>query len=384
MRAIICWCNPSYTAQWKTIEEQMLSIPIQATLADKNLQTYIKNIDNLWVKKTLKTWKTIIKEYKLETNITVLKWCAYDSEFKPNELDSRFKDWTGKGITALCSIMKDGKLFSFDTLRKTFSLEKQDFYRYLQLRHYADTKMRNVTMTNTRLMEVFIKSYNSETIDRIVSCLYKGLMDLKPHSTSYIRTKWEKEGGIKILEEEWTAIWRYQWMCTSSQKWREFGWKCLIRYFITPSQKSHYDDNSPACWRNCGNQSANHYHIFWDCSILRDYWREIHKALQDIFKCEIPLESKTMFFGYIPQEWPKYDKHLVNILLVACKKSITRKWLSPESPNISTWMEITMEIYNMEKITASVNHKLEKFTSYWENWVKYITPHRPDFIFTNQ
>lgn len=57
--------------------------------------------------------------------------------------------------------MKDGKLFSFDTLRKTFSLEKQDFYRYLQLRHYADMKMRNVTMINTRLMELFIKSYNS-------------------------------------------------------------------------------------------------------------------------------------------------------------------------------------------------------------------------------
>ncbi len=50
---------------------------------------------------------------------------------------------------------------------------------------------------------------------------------------------------------------------------REFGWKSLIWYFITPAQKSHYGNNLSVCWRKCGNQNANHYHIFWDCSILR-------------------------------------------------------------------------------------------------------------------
>ncbi len=69
---------------------------------------------------------------------------------------------------------------------------------------------------------------------------------------------------------------------------------------------------------------------------------------------------------------------------MACKKSITRKWLSQESPTLNIWMDITTDISEMEKTTAFVNHKLEKFTSYWENWVKYVTPHRPDFIFTNQ
>ncbi len=166
--------------------------------------------------------------------------------------------------------MKDEKLLSFETLKRTHLLEKQDFYRYLQLRHFGDTKMKNVTKTSTCLIELFIKAFNSEIIDRTVSCMYKGLQDLKSHSTSYIKIKWEKEGGINISEEEWTAI------------WREFGRKSLIRYFITPSQKSHYDNTSPVCWRNCRNQSANHYHVFWDCPVMRDYWREIHNALQNI------------------------------------------------------------------------------------------------------
>lgn len=197
MRAVICWCNPSYTTQWKNIEEKILPIPIQATLADNNLQTLINNIDNPWVKLTLKIWKTIIQEHKLETDITALKWCAYVSEFIPNKLDSRFKDWIAKGITALCNITKNGKLLSFEILQRTHL-----FYRYLQLRHYVDMKAKSITETSTGLIQLFINAYNSENIDRTVSSLYKGLMGLKLHSTSYIKIKWEKEGGINISEEE--------------------------------------------------------------------------------------------------------------------------------------------------------------------------------------
>ena len=70
----------------------MPSIPIQAILADNNLQTHINNIDYPWVAWTLKVLKIIIKEHKLENDILALKWCAYDSDFRPNKLDSRFKD----------------------------------------------------------------------------------------------------------------------------------------------------------------------------------------------------------------------------------------------------------------------------------------------------
>lgn len=58
----MCWCNPSYNAQRKNIEQEIPSISIQAILADNNLQSYINTIDNPQVK----IWKTVIKEHKLE------------------------------------------------------------------------------------------------------------------------------------------------------------------------------------------------------------------------------------------------------------------------------------------------------------------------------
>ncbi len=70
----------------------------------------------------------------------------------------------------------------------------------------------------------------------------------------------------------------------------------------------------------------------------------------------------------------------MNILLVAIKKSFTKKWLSPESPTLNAWMDITKEIYKMEQITAFVYHKMEHFALHWEKLTKYATSHRPDFI----
>ena len=125
------------------MEEKILSIPIQAIIADSDLQGYINNIENPWVTLTLKVWKAVITEYKLEEHITILKWCAYDTDFTPNKLDTRFKDWTG--ITALCNIIKEGTPFSFEMLKEKFLLEKQDFYQYLQMQHYVNKKVKTIT-----------------------------------------------------------------------------------------------------------------------------------------------------------------------------------------------------------------------------------------------
>uniref|UniRef100_A0A3P8U3W0 Reverse transcriptase domain-containing protein n=1 Tax=Amphiprion percula TaxID=161767 RepID=A0A3P8U3W0_AMPPE len=91
MKASINWCDISYNAQWKSIEEQIFPFPIQATLADANIQKYIDTTDNPWVQCILSVWKNVVKEYNLKKDIVMLKWYAYDSDFLPKKLDSRFK-----------------------------------------------------------------------------------------------------------------------------------------------------------------------------------------------------------------------------------------------------------------------------------------------------
>jgi len=147
-------------------------------------------------------------------------------------MDTRFKKWRDNGITALCNIMNGNILFSFEMIHENYLLEKQDFFRYLQLQHVVNENVKQVTEANSSPIELFKRAYKSNCSKGTMSAIYKRFLDLKTHSTAYIKEKWEKESRIDISEEEWTLIWGYQWKCTSSMSWREFNWKnCKIFHY---------------------------------------------------------------------------------------------------------------------------------------------------------
>ena len=70
----------------------------------------------------------------------------------------------------------------------------------------------------------------------------------------------------------------------------------------------------------------------------------------------------------------------MSILLAACKKAITRKWLKQQAPLIDDWIDIVYEIYKMERLTYYLKLRQEDFTSIWFEWNIYIAPRRADFI----
>ena len=55
------------------------------------------------------------------------------------------------------------------------------------------------------------------------------------------------------------------------------------------------------------------------------------------------------------------QKKLMAILLVASKKSVSRKWLKIEPPTIDEWIEVVYEIYAMEKKSFSLKVENETF-----------------------
>lgn len=69
---------------------------------------------------TLEIWYSIVRRYKIQKDINVLRWIAYDSNFTPNKYDTGFKRWETKGITAWCVLMKDGQLESFQEMKEKY------------------------------------------------------------------------------------------------------------------------------------------------------------------------------------------------------------------------------------------------------------------------
>lgn len=84
-----------------------------------------------------------------------------DNEFNPGMYDSTFKEWMKKGMTAFCTVTKNGDLRSFQDLKDRFALRNQDLFRYLQLRDYYNKKLKREALEeNNRVIEVIVNAYH--------------------------------------------------------------------------------------------------------------------------------------------------------------------------------------------------------------------------------
>ena len=159
---------------------------------------------------------------------------------------------------------------------------------------------------------------------------------------------------------------------TCSSYWREFCWKNLVRFFITPKLKSHQTSLTHTCWRGCGEVDANHYHIFWACPKIDKFWENVWETIQQILDLQIPGSCLSLYLGDMPEELTRNDKYLLKIFTAAAKKAITRKWLQTDSPTVDNWLDIIKEIHEMERLTFLLRLRNDLYIGRWTKWNLYM------------
>uniref|UniRef100_A0A669AV81 Reverse transcriptase domain-containing protein n=1 Tax=Oreochromis niloticus TaxID=8128 RepID=A0A669AV81_ORENI len=163
---------------------------------------------------------------------------------------------------------------------------------------------------------------------------------------------------------------------TSSRRWREYGWKNVIRFFITPHIKSKQLKTPQRCWRLCGDWDANHSHVFWKCKHIKPYWESIAVTMKRVLGYEVPCEARVMYFG-IWENVRKEDQYLFKIMLLSSKKVITKNWLKSDPLKLEEWTDVIEEIYVMEKMTYTLRLKSDKHRKQWTKWIAYKTHSAP-------
>jgi len=136
--------------------------PIQSIIGDKDTYKKIKNHMDPITLFTLELWFKIVEIHKIQEDINILKWVAFDSNFVPARQDEGFKRWVTKGITAWCTLEKKGELESFQDMKDKYDLGKHDFYRYLQLRDYYRRHIRGTPKDVNEVIQTIINSYEGK------------------------------------------------------------------------------------------------------------------------------------------------------------------------------------------------------------------------------
>ena len=370
---IVNWCDLHYESKWKNIEKAILGREPASIIGDLN--TIKDNLDTIdaVTRFTLEKWLYVAKKYKLEGELPLIQWPAYTKNFNPNMYDIKFKEWTIKGITAMTKLIKDGSFKSFQQLKEEFELENQDHFRYLQLRDFYNKNVKSkVNLNNNAIIQMLIGIYNSKKY-KIISSLYKGLMESKDCNTSGIKLKWEKELTLTISDEDWTNIWKTQQSTTMSRPWREHCWKNIIRFFITPNLTSKYRFGEQQCWRQCGGLRVHHSHIFWLCPQIIPFWNNVHMEIERILGYAIPKTSLVLYLGLIKNVVSKEDLYLMKILIAACKKAITKKWCKPAIPTCKEWKSLVKDIFETELLTHRLRTQEEQCQEKWIKWTTYTS-----------
>lgn len=142
LRYIIYWCSPKYYSKWKQIEINYIptSLP-QSRLGDKT-SIQLKEGSPI-VETTIKFWWDTVKKYKFDGDCKFLIWPSFSPDFRSGQLDSTFRKWIGKGITAVCMLTKGSVFKSFEEVKREFGLNNSDLFRYLQLWHFYDLEIRS-------------------------------------------------------------------------------------------------------------------------------------------------------------------------------------------------------------------------------------------------
>ncbi len=81
-----------------------------------------------------------------------------------------------------------------------------------------------------------------------------------------------------------------------------FSGELPFLFFLTPKQINKFLGNSN-CWRLCGSQDANHFHIFWGCPNIKSFWKYIHTVLEKIVDISVL------------RYWEQKNKYMYRIIL---------------------------------------------------------------------
>ena len=94
--------------------------------------------------------------------------------------------------------------------------------------------------------------------------------------------------------------------------------------------------------------------------------------MQHIRGRKIPFTCTSLYLGDLPEEITRNDRYLLNVLIVAAKKAITRKWLQTDPPMVDNWLKVIAEINEIKRLTFLLRLKNDLYISKWSKRRGYL------------
>lgn len=325
-----------------------------------------KLLVNKVVSHTLRIWFQFRKSYGW-TRFLLAGSILSNTFFFPARNDLIFRSWAEKGIRSFKDLYLNYQLPSFETLSAKFLLPHNQFFRYLQIRHFLNSlHLRLPTDLNLEIIQS-IYDFQPNT-GRPLSNLYQILVNLQVTPGDKFKQLWESDLQIQVSQDIWDLV--LSKINTSSLCARHslIQFKIVHRIHYSKTQLAKFYPNiSPLCDR-CKIAEGTLFHMLWLCPSLYNYWTSIFRTLSLVLDINLDPSPFCALFGVniaVGTQLNKSQKHVVAFTLLLAKKVILTKWKDSEAPKHCQWLSEILSCLSLEKVRCSNINSNINFMEIW-------------------
>ena len=204
-----------------------------------------------------------------------------------------------------------------------------------------------------------------------ISKIYRSLFKRDELEIPKYILKWERELDAPRGKTSVTRIIKMTHTSATDVRTAEMNLKCLKGWYATPDKTSNYREGQSAdCWRGCAVRGTM-AHLWWDCPIIKNYWKKILPLIKVIIKKEIIEDPWVVLFQGGEESIKEYKRSLTPHLLNAAKRLIPKKWREAESPQVWEWLESVEDTYRREEWKDGADEENADYRGKWANWFEF-------------
>lgn len=324
------------------------------------------------VTSTLKIWAQFRQHFKL-TEFSLYSPICKNHLFPAAQLDHTFTEWQRKGLDRCVDFYIDGIFGSFTEIAGKYQLQRSDYFRYLQVRHFMRTL--SPTFPHLPVESGLEKVLGINMVHKgQISSIYNLISSIQCVTLDKFKNDWEEELGTEISDTIWEYAQNTVNGTTSCARLSLIQFKVLHRTYYTKSKLSKiYPDIEDRCDR-CNSPSANMTHAFWSCPKLIDFWSDVCKTLNEAFDTNIQPTAELAIFGIVDPEIPMTSKQVNAFAFgsLLARRRLVLQWKSPHPPKASTWLSDLMLFLKLEKIKYFIRGSKKSFHKLWDPLISYF------------
>ncbi|XP_041444380.1 uncharacterized protein LOC121402175 [Xenopus laevis] len=275
--------------------------------------------------------------------------------------------WPNLQIKCLRDLLDQGTLLTLPKLQERYPNRPIDPFRYMQLQHAFRGQFGGCNPIYHKFAVTNV--LHSPDSQKLVSVLYKSLLEAKPSPFQLAFAKWQLILP-SITDDMWEEATDRMYYYLISTRDRLISFKILHLYYYSPKRLNRiFPNKSPLCPR-CSCPSADFLHVLWVCPKVQNFWSRVVQCLSDYLDLPQVISPEACILGVVDDLVPqKYTRILYRTLLFYARKAIIQHWLQPVPPSFDHWVNLVNRMLPMIKITYEARGMPDKFVKIWEKWL---------------